>query len=87
MKRSRFSEEQIIAILRETEAGSPVKAVCAADNISAATYHAWKRKYGDGGQRSQEAKGVGRRELRLKRLVADQAVQIHILKEVNAKKW
>ena len=46
MKRSRLSEEQIIGILREAEAGSPVKAVCAAHNISAATYYAWKRKFG-----------------------------------------
>jgi putative transposase len=54
MKRSRFSEEQIIGILREAAAGSPVKAVCAAHNVSAATYHAWKRKFG--GMEVSEAK-------------------------------
>jgi putative transposase len=89
MKRSLFSEEQIIGILREAEAGSPIKMVCAAHNIStAATYHAWKRKFG--GMEVSEAKRLRALEeenSRLKRLVADRAVQIHILKEVNAKKW
>ena len=53
-----------------------------------ATYHAWKRKFG--GMEVSEAKRLRALEeenSRLKRLVADQAVQIHILKEVNAKKW
>jgi len=88
MKRSRFSEEQIIGILREAQAGSPVKAVCAAHNISAATYHAWKRKYG--GMEVNEARRLRSLEEengRLKRIIADLSVQNHVLKEVNAKKW
>ncbi len=62
--------------------------MCAAHNISTATYHAWKRKFG--GMEVSEVKrlrGLEEENSRLKRLVADQAVQIHILKEVNAKKW
>jgi putative transposase len=79
MKQSRFSEEQKIRVLKEAE-GEPVKTVCARHNISEATYYHWKNKYG--GMEVEEA-----RRLRLKRVVADQAVQIQILKEVNSKKW
>jgi putative transposase len=87
MKKSRFSEEQIIGILREVE-GTSVKAVCARHNISAATYYGWKAKFG--GMAVKEARRLRALEdenRRLKNLVADQAVQISILKEVNSKKW
>jgi putative transposase len=76
MKKSRFTVEQIIGVLRETQAGAPVKEVCAKHNIGEQTYYGWKRKYGD--TEMDEAR-------RLKRLVANYAVQIQILKEVNAK--
>ena len=88
MKRSRFNEEEVIGILREGESGSSVKAVCAKHNISEVTYYAWKHKFG--GMDVSEAwrlRGLEEENARLKRLVADQAVQIQILKEVNSKKW
>ena len=87
MKRSRFSEEQIIGILREGQAGS-VKAVCAKHNISEPTYYAWRKKYG--GMDVSEARRLRALEeenARLKRAVADLVVQNTILKEVNAKEW
>jgi putative transposase len=87
MKRSRFNAEQIIAILKEAE-GEPVKTVCARHNISQAAYYQWKSKFG--GMEVEEARRLRALEdenSRLKRVVADQAVQIQILKEVNAKKW
>jgi putative transposase len=88
MRKSKFSEEQIIAILREAEGETPVKAVCAKHNLSEATFYKWRSKFG--GMEVSEARRLRAMEEengRLKRLVADQAIQIQILKEVNSKKW
>ena len=87
LQRARRAVEKAIGILREAE-GTSVKAVCARQNISAATYDGWKAKFG--GMDVNEARRLRALEdenRRLKNLVADQAVQISILKEVNSKKW
>ena len=88
MKRSRFSEEQIIGILREGSGTNTIREVCAKHNVSEATFYAWKRKYG--GMDVSEARRLRALEEennRLKRLVAELSVQNQILKEVNEKKW
>lgn len=88
MKRSRFSEEAIIGILKEAESGVARKSLCAKYNISEGTLYAWKRKYG--GMDVEEArrlKALEEENSRLKRLVADLSLQNEILKEVNSKKW
>lgn len=88
MKKSKFSEEQIIGILREAEGDTPVQAVCARHNISSASFYKWRSKYG--GMDVNEARRLRALEEennRLKRAVADLTVQVQILKEVNSKKW
>jgi putative transposase len=88
MKKSQFSEEQKIAILKEVRAGNTIVTVCAKHNIAVQTYHAWRRKYGT--MEVSEARrlhGLEEECRRLRRVVADLSVQNQILKEVNAKKW
>jgi putative transposase len=88
MKKSKFSEEQIIGILREAEGDTPIKAVCARHNVSEATFYKWRAKFG--GMDVSEARRLRSLEEennRLKRAVADLTVQVQILKEVNSKKW
>ena len=88
MKRSRFKEEQIIAILKEAEAGMKLAEIVRKHGISEQTFYRWRSKYG--GMEVSEAARL--RELeeenrKPKGLVADQALDILMLKEINAKKW
>ena len=88
MKRKNYTEEQIINILKEAESGVPAKDLCRKHGISAASFYAWKRKYG--GMDVSEAKRLKALEeenRRLKKLVAEQALDNALLKEINEKKW
>jgi len=88
MKKSQFSDEQIINVLREAQGPTPIKDVCAKHNISEPTFYKWRAKFG--GMDLNEMRRLHSLEdenSRLKRAVADLTIQNQILKEVNSKKW
>ena len=88
MKRSRFTEEQIIGMLREQEAGTATADVCRRHGVSSATFYKWKAKYG--GLEVSEAKRLKALEDengRLKRMLAEAMLDNAALKDLLGKKW
>jgi putative transposase len=86
MKRARFSEEQIIEVLKEAETGAKVSELCRRHGISDATFYTWRSKYG--GLEISEMRRLRQLEdenRRLKSIVADQALDLRALKDVLAK--
>jgi putative transposase len=88
MKRSRFSDEQIIGILKEQESGAVTADVCRRHGISEATFYKWKAKFG--GLEVSEAKRLRTLEeenAKLKKLLAEAMLDIAVLKDISSKKW
>ena len=88
MKRSRFTEEQIIAVLREQEVGAKTADVCRKHGISDATFYKWKAKYG--GMQVSDArrlKALEDENAKLKKLLAEAMLDNAMLRDVAARKW
>lgn len=88
MKKTRFTEAQIIGILNEQGKGSKIADLCRTHGISEATFYNWKSKYG--GMKVDELKRLKELEQensRLKKIVANQTLEIDIIKDVMSKNW
>ena len=88
MKRARFTEEQIIGILREQEAGMKTADVCRKHGISGATLYNWKAKYGGlDVSDAKRLKALTDENAKLKKLLAESMLDNAVLKDISAKKW
>ena len=88
MKRSRFTEEQIIGILREQEAGIPVADLCRKHGLSSPTFYKWKAKYGGlDVSEARRLKALEDENTKLKRMLADAMLDNVALKDLLGKKW
>ena len=88
MKRSRFSEEQIIAILKEHEAGMPTADVCRRHGISSATFYKYKAKFGGlDVSEARRLRALADENAKLKKLLAEAMLDNAVLKDLTSKKW
>ena len=88
MKKSRYSDSQILAILKQAESGTPVPQLCREHGMSTATFYKWRAKYG-GMDASMMArlKELADENRRLKKMYAEERLKADVLQEAMAKKW
>ena len=88
MKRKRYTEEQIVRILKEAENQGNAADIIRRENIAQSTFYKWKQKYsGMAVSDVRKMKQLADENRRLKTIIANQALDIEMLKEVNSKKW
>jgi len=88
MKRKRFKEEQIVRILKEGASIGDIRQTCRKHNITEQTFYRWRNKYeGMDVADARRLKMLEQENARLKKMVAEQALDIEALKDINSKKW
>ena len=87
MKQKQHSSEAIIRILRQSEGEETVESICREHNISKATFHRWKRKYGDMDLADAKRLNELEKNSALKKMLAESLLKNRVLEVVNAKKW
>jgi putative transposase len=88
MRKSRFTTEQIVAILQQQEAGAKLADLCRQHGIAQQTLYRWKKTYGGlQANEAQRLKQLEEENRQLKRIVADQALNLQVVKDLLGKKW
>jgi putative transposase len=88
MKKSKFSESQIIGILKQAEGGMPVPQICREHGISSATFYKWRSKYGGMDvSMMKRVKELEEENRRLKKMYAEERLKAEIIQEALEKKW